>query len=377
MNFLLIANSLFTISKFRMDLIKALQQKGYTVHVVAPEFEDPVIAMLEQNNVVYHPVAMSRAGLNPVQDLRLFWQLYRLMKKIKPHKVLSYTIKPIVYGSLAAYFAKVPGKYSLVAGLGYAFTEDGDKNLKRSVVNWVARFLYSLSLNRCDLVFFQNPDDEKLLRDNGVLKNSTVTHVVNGSGVNLERFSPAPLPEQPTFVLISRLLYDKGVRLYAQAAQQLKAKYPHVQFNLVGFLDVNPKSVTQDELDSWVQGGYINFLGRLEDVRPALTDAGVFVLPSFYREGVPRSILEALAMGRAVVTTDAPGCRETVRETAIGKNGFLVEPQDLNSLVEAMEKLIVDTGLNERMAKASLLLAQDVFDVHKVNEAMLTGMAIK
>lgn len=373
MTFLLIANSLSSVLNFRFDLIKAIQAKGYAVHVAAPEQDAAMQAKLEAAGVVYHQVNISRAGLNPVQDLKTLWQLYRLMRQVKPQKVLGYTIKPVVYGSLAAWLARVEGRYSLIAGLGYAFTDDGEKSLKRSLVNWVAKFLYRLALNRCDKVFFQNPDDEALFRKLGILKPATASQVVNGSGVNLNHFAPAPLPERPSFVLIARLLYDKGIREYAAAAKQLKAKYPHASFNLVGGLDENPKSVTQAELDEWSAGGYINYIGQVSDVRPALADASVMVLPS-YREGTPRSVLEAMAMGRAVVTTDAPGCKETVRETAKGNNGFLVQPQSVESLIEAMEQLIINPELNKQMGEASLLLAKEVFDVNKVNAEMLAGM---
>lgn len=376
MKFLLISNAISSVISFRFDLIKSIQSKGYEVHVAAPELDFTAITKLEIAGVVCHQVNISRAGLNPVQDLKTLWHLYWLIKEIKPKKMLGYTIKPVVYGSLAGWLAGAERRYSLIAGLGYAFTEDGVENARRDLVNWVAKFLYRLALNRCDRVFFQNPDDETLFRELGILKQSTASKVVNGSGVNLNYFTPAPLPEQPCFVLVARLLYDKGVREYAAAAKQLKAKYPQAVFNLVGGLDENPKSVTQAELDEWSAGGYINYLGKVSDVRPALASSGVFVLPSFYREGVPRSILEALSMGRAVVTTDSVGCKETVRETTKGKNGFLVKPQSVEALAEAMEQLIVHPELNKQMGEASLLLANEVFDVNKVNADMLEGMGL-
>lgn len=376
MTFLLIANSLSSVLNFRFDLIQAIQAKGYKVHVAAPELDADMQAKLEQVGVVYHQVPMSRAGLNPFADFSTCWRLWRLMKKIKPQKVLGYTIKPVVYGSLAGWLAGVKGRYSLIAGLGYAFTDDGESSFKRSLINRVARFLYAISLNRCDRVFFQNPDDEALFRKLGVLKPATKSTVVNGSGVNLTRFAAAPLPDHPSFVLVARLLYDKGIREYAAAAQQLKAQYPHAIFSLVGGLDENPKSVSQAELNRWIEDGYINYLGKVSDVRPAITAAGIMVLPS-YREGTPRSVLEAMAMGRAVITTDAPGCRETVKDTVLGKNGVLVQPKSVESLVEAMENLIKSPDLNQQMGKASLLLAQEVFDVNKVNEQMLAGLDIQ
>lgn len=374
MRFLVIANALSSVTNFRLDLIKTLQSRGVEVHVACPndkshDFDSKVLSEL---GVKLHDVSMSRAGLNPFQDLNTCWALWRLMRFIRPDKVLGYTIKPVVWGSLAALFARVPQRYALIAGLGYAFVEGGAVSRKRVLVKYAAQFLYRLALNRCQRVFFQNPDDELLFRQSSILKKRTASTVVRGSGVNLDHFQAVPLPKKPAFLLIARLLIDKGVREYAQAAKRLKVQYPEARFMLVGYLDENPESISETELATWTSGGYIDYLGKLGDVRPALAQASCFVLPS-YREGTPRSVLEALAMGRAVITTDAPGCRETVID---GENGFLVQPKSADELTRAMEKLIQDPEQMKVMGQVSLQRAREEFDVHKVNAIMLKNMQL-
>ena len=222
-------------------------------------------------------------------------------------------------------------------------------------------------------MFFQNPDDEALFREFQLLPETVPSTVVNGSGVDVAEYSVAPLPDKPCFLLIARLLGDKGVREYAQAAQLVKAVYPEAVFRLVGWIDDNPDAITQRELDQWVGSGLLEFLGRLDDVRPAISDCSVYVLPS-YREGTPRTVLEAMAMGRAVITTDAPGCRETVVD---GDNGFLVPVKDVNALADAMIKMVATSGLAASMGERSRRIAEEKYDVHKVNAAMLEGMGIQ
>ena len=375
MIFLIIANSPNSLLNFRLNLIQSIQAAGYTVHAACPIPEEPEIekSMLAQHGVTLHQVPMSRTGLNPFSDLATLHSLYKLMRAQRPAVVMGYTIKPVIWGSLAAFLAKIPNRFALITGLGYVFVDDAQVSKKHRLIRGIVESLYSLALNRCARIFFQNPDDELLFRQLKIIKRSVPSTVVKGSGVDLSHFEAAALPEKPVFILIARLLIDKGVRQYAQAAAQLKAKYPNTKFKLVGYLDENPKSIKQAELDSWIASGDIEYLGKLSDVRPALASASVFVLPTFYREGIPRTILEALAMGRAVITTDAPGCRETVVH---GVNGYLVEPRSVADLLNAMEKLIVDPALIIEMGAASLKLARDDFDVEKVNIQMLLGMNI-
>lgn len=376
MRFLLVANTPNSLINFRLDLILAVQSAGYEVHVVSPGIaegsheHERLIAL----GVVPHSLGMSRAGINPFSDVMMFIALLKLIRLIKPNIFLAYTIKPVVWGGLAAFFSRVPNRYALITGLGYAFVNVESPSQKRRLVRFIVEHLYSVSLRKCKKIFFQNPDDQQLFFELGILKKTAATVVVKGSGVNLSYFKREPLPEKPVFIMISRLLIDKGVREYAGAASVLKKKFPESRFYLVGYLDDNPESISQSELDSWVLSGAIEYLGRMSDIRPAMASASVFVLPTFYREGIPRTILEALAMGRTVITTDMPGCRETVLH---GSNGFLVLPQSIESLAAAMEKLILNPELSISMSNASYQLALDDFDVHKVNKIMLREMGIQ
>lgn len=373
MKVLIISSSVESLLNFRLDLIKAVQAKNYVVHVACPRLrgsEGPQNILTEQG-VIVHPIPMSRTGVNPVFDLMTLIALYRLMIKVKPSVVLSYTIKPVVWGGLAARLANIPRVYALITGLGYAFVDGVSAGGKRKFIRSVVELLYSISLSKCSRVFFQNPDDEALFRKLKLLAMEVPSTVVNGSGVNLSHFQLAPLPKKLTFIFIARLLVDKGIRQFAEAASLLKLRYPDVEFKVVGYLDDNPESIEQSELDAWVASEKLVYLGRLSDVRPAIAGASVFVLPTFYREGVPRTILEALAMGRAIVTTDTPGCRETVVH---GVNGYLVKPEAVEELVSALEKLILNPQLVVDMGNASYRIACDKFDVHKVNQQMLLGM---
>lgn len=224
---------------------------------------------------------------------------------------------------------------------------------------------------------FQNPDDEVLFRKMAILKPSTASKVVNGSGVNVSEYAVAPFPVVdlapcPRFLLIARLLVDKGIREYAQAAAIIKAKYPQAQFDLVGWIDDNPNAIQQHELDDWISSGLFNFWGKLGDVKPVIAACAIYVLPS-YREGTPRTVLEAMAMGRPIITTDAPGCRETVVD---GLNGYLVPVKAVDELAQAMEKFIVNPALITQMGAASRQLAEEKFDVNAVNQVMLREMGI-
>jgi len=369
--FLLVASFADSVLKFRGALISTLLGQGIVVHVAVPGLsEHPSIREeLEGIGAKTHDIPLTRTGTNPVSDLRLLWCLYRLMVRVRPDTVMGYTIKPVIFGSLAAWLAKVPHRYALITGLGFAFTGGRSGLLTRLIHQ-----LYRVALSKTEKVFFQNSDDQSLFHERGILPMLTPSVVVNGSGVDLSEFESKVLPTGVLrFLMIGRLLGDKGVREYANAAQSIKAANPAIQFCLAGWIDENPDAISQAEIDAWTGQGCVEFFGRLEDVRPAVADASVYVLPS-YREGTPRTVLEAMAMGRAIITTDAPGCRETVIE---GENGFLVPIKSATSLIDAMQKFIDDPQLVQRMGKRSREIAEDKYDVHKVNAVMLREMGIK
>lgn len=373
--FLLIAGFADSLINFRWDLICALQAKGLEVHVAAPEISasPTTLEKLRNNGVFAHDVPMQRTGTNPIEDFKTLIALRQLMQQVRPDYVMAYTIKPVIYGMLAAASTGVPNRAALITGLGYAF-QDSEGSTKQNLIRRVTRQLYARALSAADLTFFQNEDDQKLFTDLGIIRPGQNTVVVNGSGVNTEKFSPQPLPEgdEVHFLLIGRLLKDKGVREYVEAARRVKQQYPQAVFNLVGFLDSNPSSVTQQELDQWVNEGTVKFWGKLSDVRPAINACHVFVLPS-YREGTPRTVLEAMATGRAIITTDAPGCRQTVEN---GYNGWLVPVQSAEKLAEAMERFLSEPALIQQMGQASLEIARNKYDVNIINDFMLNQLKI-
>ena len=370
MIFLLISGFPDSILPFRGALIEELQAKGQTVHIAAPDLAplSPLRLALEARGIVVHEIPLHRARTSPLGDARLLLRLVWLMLKIRPQRVLSYTVKPVVYGTLAAWIARVPDRYSLVTGLGYAFQGEGERKLLRSIV----RLLYALAMRSSRMVFFQNPDDTILFRQMGILPPGKHSCVVNGSGVDLAAYAVTPLPAGHRFLLIARLLGDKGVREYAEAARRIHMEHPSAVFALVGWIDENPDSIRQRELDSWIAEGSVKYLGRLSDVRQAIADCNVYVLPS-YREGTPRTVLEAMSMGRAIITTDAPGCRETVVD---GVNGLLVPVKSAQALEHAMMQFIENPMLALQMGQRSRDLAEGKYDVHRVNAQMLSEMGI-
>lgn len=359
-----------SVLAFRGGLVEALVRARFRVRVVTPG-GGAVRALAEwacRQGIEVHDVPLQRAGLNPISDLIYLFRLYRYISRFSPVITLPYTIKPVIYGTIAAWLARVPRRHALITGLGYAFI-----GTRRGVVGFLAERLYRFALTRAHKVYFQNPDDERLFRQRGILPPSVPSVVINGSGVDVGRYTFQPVAKGvQTFLMISRLLGDKGVREFAAAAFRIKTFAPSVRFQLVGWIDVNPDAIAQAELDEWIADGTLEFLGKLDDVRPAIADSTVYVLPS-YREGTPRTVLEAMAMGRAIITTDAPGCRETVVD---GENGFLVPVKSVDALSEAMLKFIEDPTLAPRMGKRSREIAEEKYDVHKINAVMLREMGI-
>lgn len=379
MKFLMISSFLPSVLNFRGKLLEAIHAKGYDIYIMAPDlsqFPDEHQKLKALGYQIYE-IPMQRTGTNPIKDLNTLMEMYRLIRQIQPDVVLCYTIKPVIYGTFAAWLAKVPKRFALITGLGYAFqnVESGKRNIFQKLVHG----LYAQALRHAEKVFFQNPDDLKLFQDMHLLEANKPTVVVNGSGVNVQDFGVMPLSKnaqgqvKASFLLIARLLGDKGVREYAESARIIKAQYPEAEFHLVGWIDDNPSAISQEELDSWIADGRLKYWGKLSDVRPAIAESSVYVLPS-YREGTPRTVLEAMAMGRAIITTDAPGCRETVVH---GVNGYLVGVKSVDELVQSMQYFIEDPKLIELMGQRSREIALNKYDVHQVNAHMLREMGIK
>lgn len=374
MQTLILGNDPKTMVNFRGPLIEAMLAAGHRVTVAGSGSDAKLLPWFAARGVSYIDVPIERNGLSLLTDWRTFGAFMRVIRGVKPDLVFTYSIKPVIYGLLASRLAGVARRTAMITGLGYAFTDGGAEGLrarwKRRVVSLAARQAYAVALSQADAVVFQNPDDRDVFLNLGLVKRRQVG-LVNGSGVDLEHFRPAPMPEgATTFLMIARLLRDKGVYEYVEAARLAKRARPDVRFRLVGPFDSNPTSVKPAEVEAWVREGIIDYRGAVDDVRPEIAAAHVFVLPS-YREGTPRTVLEAMAMGRPVITTDVPGCRETVVH---GENGLLVAARDAKALAGAMEG-VLDPTVRGRMASAALSRVRSRFDKNAVALATLDAVA--
>lgn len=348
---------------FRGPLIKEMAARGHRVFAIAPGLTPDIEHQVRALGATPVEVELGRGSLNPLRAMATARQFRALVRQLRPDVVLAYTVSPIVLGASAA--KAVGARFvALITGLGYAFT--GGREPKRLLSFVAGRLMYRRALRRADVAIFQNPDDRAEFERLRLIPKSLPTGIINGSGVDLERYAVAPLPARPAFLMIARFLKDKGVREYGEAAARLKAEHPEISVRLVGWLDASPDAISQSDLDAIADAG-VEIVGKLDDVRPAIASCSVYVLPS-YREGTPRSVLEAMAMGRAIVTTDAPGCRETVRE---GGNGFLVPPRDAGSLYRAMKRFIERPELASSMGSKSREIAETKYDVRKVSEELL------
>jgi len=321
------ANSAWNIVNFRSGLIRALKAADYEPTVIAPHDPD-LDGAIRALGIEWLPIAIDRGGLNPLADLRLLRSYRRLLRKLGPDAFLGFTIKPNIYGAMASRGLGIP-VIANISGLGTAFIKSG------LLTGFVAA-LYQFALQRAAVVFFQNPDDGRLFLEKRIVRDGQA-RVIPGSGIDLDRFGATPLPAgSPKFLLIARLLGDKGIREYAEAARLLRVELPRAKFQLLGPLDPdNRTAISKAELDEWVAEGVIQYLGETDDVRPFIARASAVVLPS-YREGLPRSLLEGAAMARPLIATNVPGCRQLVTENV---TGLLCEPRNPASLANAMRTL--------------------------------------
>jgi glycosyltransferase involved in cell wall biosynthesis len=357
-----------SLINFRLHLIKEFLARDFSVIAIAP-YDKNVIDKLAEIGVEYIPLSVERNGKNPFHDIVFLIRLIGILRKQKPYLTFSYTIKPVIYGTLAARLANVPQIFAMLTGTGYVFSK---MNLKSRCIGWVAKALLRFSLRFNKKLFFQNKDNLAEFSQEKLISSHQPVAIINGSGVDINIFKKVDLPEKISFLMIARLLVDKGVREYVEAARAIKKRYPQVTFKLVGWRDTNPHSISENELREWINSGVIDYLGKLADVRGAIAESSVYVLPS-YGEGTPRTVLEAMAMGRPIITTDVPGCRETVID---GKNGFLVPPQNVTVLSEKMAYFLDFPQQIQLMGEASRLMVVDKYDVNKVNQRILMEMQI-
>jgi glycosyltransferase involved in cell wall biosynthesis len=345
-------------------LIRALYSAGYEPVVIAPQ-NAAVDTRMRELGVERIPIEIDRAGLNPLADFRLLARYRSLLKRLRPAAYLGYTIKPNIYGSLAAGSLGIPALPN-VSGLGTAFIQGGP-------LQAIVTQLYRIGFARAPAVFFQNQEDRRLFVGRGIVR-ADQARVLPGSGVDLDRFTPVPLQDgPPVFLFIGRLLRDKGVAEFVQAARTLRSNYPDMRFQLLGGLDEgNRTAIRQSEIDSWVGDGVVEWLGTTDDVRPFIAAATAIVLPS-YREGLPRSLLEAAAMARPLVAADVPGCREVVDE---GVNGYLCAVRSPTSLADAMLRLAhLPRAQQLAMGEAGRRRVQERFSEEFVIRAYLDVLA--
>lgn len=363
----LIAHHAASLLNFRSDWIRKLCTLGVRVQCLAPDYTDQERAAVRQLGGEPVDYSLRRTGMNPLRDLCDMLTLIRTLNRLKPDVSFAFSTKPVIYGTLAAWGARVPRRVAMIEGVGFVFT-DSDTQLRwrRKVLRRIVGMLYRLSLRQAHCVIFLNPDDKQEFVERGLAPAGRV-RVLGGIGVDLAAWTPTPLKQAPvTFLLVARLLREKGILEYVAAAREVQRLHPgSARFLLLGGLDSNPGGLTHAQVRSWVDDGILEWPGHAE-VGPWMQQASVFVLPS-WREGVPRSTQEAMAMGRPVITTDAPGCRETVVD---GVNGYIVPVRDAAALVQAMIRFIQDPKAISTMGAASRKLAEERFNVHHINRRL-------
>ena len=328
MKITIVLNTSWNLYNFRRGLIDALRQEGHTVTLIAPE--DEYAEKLRELGYDLVTVNMDRRGVNPIRDAAFLLRLYRIYRSLRPDLTLHFTVKPNIYGTLAASWLGITS-INTVSGLGTVF-------LKKGLVSWVAQQLYRLTFRLPQRVFFHNHDDYQLFVDRGLIAAQKAA-VIPGSGVNLQRFAPKVVEvDGPfTFLVIARLLYDKGVAEYAEAARRLQARGVEARFQLLGARDPqHPRGIPDVVIDDWIAERLVDYQGTTDDVRPYVHRADAVVLPS-YREGLPRTLLEAASLGKPMITTDTPGCRHVVSD---GHNGLLCQARDAADLADKMQQLL-------------------------------------
>lgn len=362
MKILIVSPKNKTVFNFRGDLIKDMIARGHQVFVTGPnrDFMDDILRLgIEE----FIEIPLVKDNTNFLGDLKYLKQLKVVMKRVRPDMVFSYTIKPVVYGSMAASSVGVPHIYAMVTGLGRVYASGG---LKATALRMVTKFLYKRAFKVCDRVIFQNGDDIRELVEQGYLPLEK-TAKVNGSGVNMQRFQASALPDVPTFLMVSRVIREKGVLEFCQASRMLKNDFPQARCILLGGFDTSLGALKREDIQPFIDDGSIEFPGEVKDPVSFYKDCSVFVLPSYYREGLPRTILEAMASGRAIITTDWPGCREPVED---GVNGYIVPVKDAQCVAQKMYALASNKELLKEMADASYTICQTRYEVGIVNAEM-------
>ena len=352
---------------FRSELIKDIQKKGNEVIASSSELDPNLASHVKELGITYESIFLNRHGLSLRGDIKTLSDLLRLFTKRKPSLVLAHGIKLVIWGGISARIRRIPF-YALITGLGFAFQ---GTTFRRKLLTKLVSFLYRIALKNSKAVIFQNKDNRDLFIEKGIV-NPEKTHIVDGSGVDIEKYNFSKQPDTDvSFLLVSRLLGEKGLREYAAAAKIVKSKFPKAKFELVGAEDASLDAISIEEVSSW--SNYIDYKGSTNDVRPYIKKCHVYVLPS-YHEGLPRSTLEAMSMGRPVITTDAAGCKETVDN---GINGFIVPVRSVKKLAKKMIWFIENRDKIKIMGEQSRIIVEKKFDVQIINQEMLRIMGIQ
>ena len=341
---------------------------GCNVIAVGQESENKWKSKFLEHGIDYYSIRVNRNSINPIHDIRTFFSIYKLLKEHSPDKLFVYQAKTIVYGAIASKILGIKDIFILIAGTGSVFRSQG---FISKLVKTMLTAQYYIACRIASKVFFQNNDDKNQFLNSNILKDDK-TYIINGSGVNLLKFTPSPLPIIPTFIYIGRLIRDKGIIEYLKACEILKSKHANSICILVGPFDTNPSSITLKDLKPYITQNIIEYYGEQDDVLPYLIKSSVLVLPS-YHEGTPKSVLEAMATKRAIITTDAPGCRETVIDN---ESGFIVQVKNINLLAEKMIYLYENPDVIAKMAAKSLEICREKYDVIKINNKILEVMKI-
>jgi len=356
---------------FRADLIRELYKKGHIVYAFTSEYSESDLQKIESLGAIPVTYDLNRGGLNPLADIKATYLLAKKIKEISPNIVFSYFTKPVIFGTLAAKWAKVPKIIGMLEGLGYTFTDQPEGlSPKTKFIRNLQIFLYRIAFPYLDQLVFLNPDDPVDLLEKHNLHVKAV-NILGGIGLNLETYPYKPISkvsENLNFLFIGRLLKEKGIHEFIAAAKLVKEKYPNATFTVLGAIDKsNLGALSEDELQNLIKSGIIEYPGHVDNIQEWIAKSDVFVLPS-YREGVPRSTQEAMAIGRAVITTDVPGCRETVVDEV---NGFIVPRWNPEMLAARMIYFIEHPEKTQIMGEASHQIAIEKFDANKVNQKLI------
>ncbi|PCJ92304.1 MAG: glycosyltransferase family 1 protein [Flavobacteriaceae bacterium] len=364
---LIVGSAAIPLIHFRGEFIKSLIKAGYEVYAGAPEMSEEISEELQKIGAVPLSYALQRTGLNPLKDIKSILGLKTLMRNHKIDLVFSYTIKPVIYSSIAARMLKIPA-VSLITGLGFTFSAS---STKAKMLQRITEVLYRFGIRKNKIIIFQNPDDRDLFLNRHIISQNQNTAIVDGSGVSLHNY-PYRVNENSTkrivFVLVARLIKEKGVDLFMDAAETLKTSFPEAEFHIIGQPDLLPSAIKLETLQDFHNRSIIVYHGPQDNVPEMLYKSDVFVLPSYYREGIPRSILEALSIGMPIITTDTPGCRQTIVDN---ENGYLIAPKDVSALTEAMRNLLEHPEQIKPMGIASRVLATEKYDVNIINRKLI------